>query len=80
MPQEFTTYFRSAIAFGTARILEDPAEKRAALEKLAAKYSPGQEAGRLREIERLFDKTCMVEIAVEPLSGKEAIELVSQKH
>ena len=48
MPQEYTTYFRSVIIFGRARILEDPIEKRTALEKLAAKYSPEQETGRLR--------------------------------
>ena len=76
MPQEYTTYFRSVIIFGRARILEDPIEKRTALEKLAAKYSPEQETGRLREIDRLFERTCMVEIVIEHITGKEAVELV----
>ena len=79
MPQEYTTYFRSVIIFGRARILEDPIEKRTALEKLAAKYSPEQETGRLREIDRLFERTCMVEIVIEHITGKEAIELVDIK-
>ena len=33
VPLEYTTYFRSVILFGKARVLEDPAEVRAALEK-----------------------------------------------
>ena len=79
MLQEYTTYFRSVIIFGRARILEDPIEKRTALEKLAAKYSPEQETGRLREIDRLFERTCMVEIVIEHITGKEAVELVDIK-
>ena len=79
MPQEYTTYFRSVIIFGRARILEDPIEKRTALEKLAAKYSPEQETGRLREIDRLFERTCMVGIVIEHITGKEAVELVDIK-
>lgn len=79
VPEEYTTYFRSVIVFGKAKILEDQAEKRRALGILAAKYSPNQEQGRLHEINRLLEQTCMVEIAVEHLSGKESIELVRQK-
>lgn len=77
VPQEYTTYFRSVIVFGKARVLEDETEKRAALEKLAARYSPDQEQGRLQEIDRQIDRVCMVEITVDHLTGKEAIELVS---
>ena len=38
VPEEYTTYFRSIIAFGRIRILEDDTEKRSAIEKLAVKY------------------------------------------
>ena len=79
VPEEFTTYFRSVIAFGRARVLGDEAERRAALEALAARYSPGDEEGRRREIEREFPHVCLVEISVEHLTGKEAIELVRAK-
>lgn len=79
VPQEYTTYFRSVIAFGTARELEAPWEKRQALEALAAKYSPQQEAGRKEEIRAQFANVAMVELTVEHMSGKEAIELVRQK-
>lgn len=79
VPEEYTTYFRSVIAFGKARILEDEAEKRAALEKLAERYSPEQEQGRLQEIDKLFKQVCLVELAIDHLTGKEAIELVRKK-
>ena len=79
VPQEYTTYFRSIIAFGRARILENEAEKRNALEKLAARYSPDHEQGRLQEIDKLINQVCLVEIAIDHLTGKEAIELVREK-
>lgn len=37
VPDEYTTYFRSVIVFGTIHILHDEAEKREAIEKLAGK-------------------------------------------
>ena len=39
VPEEYTTYFRSVIAFGRIRIIEDDSEKRAAVEKLADRKS-----------------------------------------
>ncbi|MCQ4949183.1 hypothetical protein [Bittarella massiliensis (ex Durand et al. 2017)] len=40
MPQGYTTCFRSAVAFGRVRVLREEGEKRVALERLAAEYSP----------------------------------------
>ena len=79
VPEEFTTYYRSVIIFGKARVLEDEKEKRHALEILAAKYSPDHKKGRMEEIDRLFTQTCMVEIEITHMSGKEAIELVRER-
>lgn len=78
VPEEYTTYFRSAIAFGRARIIEDDAEKREAIRKLAVKYCPGPDfaEGIEKEIDGEFNALCMVEITIEHLTGKEAIELV----
>ena len=79
--QEYTTYFRSVILFGKARVLEDPAEIRAALEKLALRYAPeDSEAHRAAMLEKELPAVVMVEVAVEHLSGKEAIELVRSRH
>lgn len=77
--QEYTTYFRSAIAFGKARIIEDEFEKRKAIEKLAEKYTPDDEVGRLEEIAKAYNILCMIELDIEHITGKEAIELVREK-
>lgn len=77
VPEEYTTYFRSVIAFGTIRILEDDREKRTAIEKLAVKYAPEDSAQHRGEaIEREWAPLCMLEMAVDHLSGKQAIELM----
>lgn len=79
VPEEYTTYFRSVIVFGKARILEEEAEKKKALVLLAERYSPEQEQGRLQEIEKQFNRVCLVELEIEHITGKEAIELVKEK-
>lgn len=79
VPEEYTTYFQSVIVFGKARILENDVEKREAIEKLAAKYSPDQEEGRKQEIDKEFPPLCMVEITIDHMTGKESIELVRAK-
>ena len=77
VPAEYTTYFRSVIAFGTVRVLEDEAEKREAVEALALRYAPDDSAEHRRAmIEREWDRLCMLEFSIDHLSGKEAIELV----
>ena len=73
VPERFTTHYRSAIAFGRVRELEG-GELRAALEAVAAKYSPGIDA--TEEIDGALERVALVEIAVERLSGKCAKELV----
>jgi len=77
VPDEYTTYYRSAIVFGRARILENELEKRGALEILAVKYAPDlTEDRRSQEIDQALDRVCVVELAIEHMTGKEAIELV----
>ncbi len=78
VPQKFTTYFRSVIAFGKARIIEDEAEKMSALRLLATRYSDDTVTPTMtdKEIAGGFNRLLMVEIAIEHLTGKEAIELV----
>ena len=44
VPEEYTSYFRSVIVFGTMRILTDEDEKRDAIDKLALKYAPNDTA------------------------------------
>ena len=77
---EYTSYFRSVIVFGKARILQSDAEKRKALEILPAKYSPDQPKSRESQvIEKEFNAVAIIELTIEHMSGKEAIELVRAK-
>ena len=74
---EFTTYFRSVIAFGRAHLVEDAAEKRLAAQKLADKFSPEEPAEhRDAEIEHSWKAMGIIRIDIEHMTGKEAIELV----
>lgn len=80
IPEEYTTYFRSVIAFGTVRTLEEEVEKRAVIEKLAFKYAPADtEENRRKAIDREWAPLCMLEMTIEHLSGKEAIELIRER-
>ena len=79
VPEEYTSYFRSVIVFGTMRILEQDMEKRAAIEKLALKYAPdAPQETRHKAIEREWKPLCVLELTPEHISGKEAIELKRQ--
>ncbi len=80
VPQEFTTYYRSVIVFGKARILGDEVEKRSALEKLAAKYSPDHYQDHLVELDKQPVPVRLVELVIEHITGKEHIELIRAKH
>lgn len=75
VPEKYTAYFRSVIAFGKIRILEKEDEIRHAIEVLAERFFPEDETGRREEIERSWDRLCMIELSVEHMTGKQAIEL-----
>lgn len=71
---ELTTYFRSVILFGRARILETDEEVRHAARLLGRKYSHDADHVE-REIDREWKALNCIEIQTEHLTGKEAIEL-----
>lgn len=76
VPEKYTTYYKSVIAFGTIRILNNEQEKRKAIQQLALKYTPNDPVEkREAEIERFFHAFYMLEMTVEHLSGKQAKEL-----
>ena len=78
VPEKFTTYFQRVIAFGKVRILENTEEKQAAISLLAEKYAPGV-AGKQEEILKGWNALCMLEMQIEHLTGKQAIELTKKK-
>ena len=80
VPEKFTTYFRSVIAFGSVRIIDDDVEKRHGLDLLADKYSPGESAeSREKEISGLSNALYVLVMDIEHMTGKEAKELVTMR-
>lgn len=80
IPEKYTTYFKSIIVFGKIRILTNKNEKRSAIEKLAEKYSPHiSSEDRKKAIDKDYPPLCMLELTIEHISGKEAIELTKNK-
>ncbi len=80
IPEEYTTYFRSVIAFGRIRVLEDVQEKQDAMSKLAVRFSPDKKVTENQEaIDNAWERLCVLELVVDYMSGKEAIELAKRK-
>lgn len=69
LAEKFSTAFESALVFGTAALIDGP-EKQAALEALAAKYSPGLVTEAREYIAKFFTRTLVVRITVESVSAK----------
>ena len=76
--EQFTTYYRSATAFGRIRVAEDPAEILAGLRALGEKYSPGRPAELEAEIQKELAAVTVLVLTVEHLTGKQAVELLPQ--
>ncbi|MCD8150926.1 MAG: pyridoxamine 5'-phosphate oxidase family protein [Clostridiales bacterium] len=78
VPEEMTTYFKSVVVFGRARILETDAEIRQAVKWLGLKYNK-DEAFVDSEIEREWNSLSCVEVTIEHMTGKEASELTDMR-
>lgn len=77
VPQEYTTYYKSVIAFGKIRVLEEENEINRAIEKLAVKYHPeDSRINRSQVIAGGWSALCMIELSIEHMTGKCAKEIV----
>ena len=74
IPEKFTSYFRSVIAFGKAEFITAEETKITALRLLCEKYSPGLNPSD--EINKCLKSVTVIGIRLERITGKEAIELV----
>lgn len=79
VPEKFTSFFRSVIVFGKAKIVADDRIKQHALDLLVSKYSPGLEKEGAEEIRSAWNRLVVVEITIDHVTGKEAIELVNER-
>lgn len=79
IPEKYTTYFKSVIAFGKISIITDAQEAREAAEKIGRRYNPkGTEEELRREVEKELPALCAMKLEVEHMTGKQAIELVKK--
>ena len=70
LPSKFGTLFESVIVAGSVSEIEGD-EKRAALRLLIEKYSADFLDEGKEYIQKLFDRTTVLELAIESISGKE---------
>lgn len=65
---KYTSEYRSVIAYGKAKSIEKPEEKKAILNEMVAKYARGYnfEPATIEDIERI----AVVEIKIEEMNGK----------
>lgn len=77
-PETYTTYYRSAIAFGKASIIDDEKEKRRTLELLGKRCNPTDAIGLQKEIASGFNRCKMLVMEIESITGKQSIELVKR--
>ncbi len=78
--EEYTTYFRSVIAFGKARVIVGGDEWLEGFKALVEKYSGNlPEEAKHKEIVGCT-QSYVIAIDVEHVTGKEAIEFITAKH
>lgn len=77
VPDKFSSNYESVICFGQVKILEDPQEKRQALEGLIKKYSKDYEKEGLDYIDRALAHTQVFVMTLEETIGKKNQEETS---
>jgi nitroimidazol reductase NimA-like FMN-containing flavoprotein (pyridoxamine 5'-phosphate oxidase superfamily) len=70
LPAELSTLYDSAIVFGRAALVTDPAEKRQALELLAIRFCGGMTPEAEHTIATSGPVTALVRIRIERITGK----------
>ncbi len=79
LPEKFTTCYKSVILFGKAHIIDNPQKIHSSIYELSKKYSNCSDTEIQKEIEKFANKFYMVEITIEHMTGKEAIELAKKR-
>ncbi len=72
IPEKLSTRYESVICFGKAKIIQDENLKLETAKELGYKYCPADKDRVTMEIERFWDKLCMVEITLEQITGKKS--------
>lgn len=70
VPSQITATFESVVITGNITFVEDKAEKRAALEAFVTQKHPGYEEIGFKMIEKQIDKTAVLRIDAQEMTGK----------
>jgi nitroimidazol reductase NimA-like FMN-containing flavoprotein (pyridoxamine 5'-phosphate oxidase superfamily) len=70
LPAKLSTLYESAVAFGRAAVVTDPAEKRRALELLAVRFCGALTPEAEDAIAASGSRTAVIRIRIERVSGK----------
>jgi nitroimidazol reductase NimA-like FMN-containing flavoprotein (pyridoxamine 5'-phosphate oxidase superfamily) len=78
-PCNYSWNYRSVIANGTAKLIENPEDKLKALRLLTDKYAFGK--GRRLNLENLtkFKELLIIEIIIDKMTGKQSLALTTSK-
>ena len=76
---ELSTHFRSVIAFGRARMVEDIGECKRALLAISRRFAPDNMLAAQELIEQMANCTGIIEFTIEHLSGKESKTLAKER-
>ena len=70
VPELFATAYKSVIAFGRASFVDDGEEKTAVLHTFIDRFAPGRQEAGERFIHGAYEKTQIIRIDVEQITGK----------
>ncbi|BBO68693.1 MFS transporter [Desulfosarcina alkanivorans] len=70
IPEKFSTRYESVVVSGNAEAVDDRVLKKNALRALVAKYAPEHIVAGDAYIDKLMDRTTVVQVAIERMVGK----------
>ncbi len=76
MPEKYTTFYKSVIAFGKVEIVNDREETLSAIAELGEKYYPNHDVELRQEIDKNINRFLIIRLKIEHITGKQAIELL----
>ena len=79
VPADYTTRFRSVICFGTIEVVDDPEEQMDDLMFMGDRFNVDEPEACRAEIEHWMDKTRVLRLRVERMTGKESGALMAER-
>ncbi len=79
VPEKYSTNYRSVVAFGKIRLVEDKEEIRRITTMLTMKYCSDFAEDIPKRIDAVINNLAVIEMEIEHVTGKEAMDLVNQR-